>query len=113
MSARRQEESEVPRGEILNLTEAARFLGVSTKTFQKVLREGEIPGRKVGREWKFSRRALTDWIGAGRSRDFLDAADARSGSDAARLDGPLRGRPDGRHPARTEGQSEEMMEEEG
>src|SRR5262245_38657983 len=44
--------------EILNIEEASAFLGVSTKTFQKVLREGEMPGRKVGREWKFWRRAL-------------------------------------------------------
>lgn len=73
--------------EILNVEEAAAYLGVSTKTFQKVLREGEMPGRKVGREWKFSRRALEAWIGAGRSRDFLDlddgAADAIAAAPAA------------------------------
>jgi len=61
--------------EIFNLQEAADFLGVSSKTFQKVLREGDVPGRKVGREWKFSRKALTEWVGSGRSREFLDAAD--------------------------------------
>jgi len=70
--------SELPdpiQKEILNLDEAAAYLGVSTKTFQKVLHEGEMPGRKVGREWKFSRRALEAWIGGGRSRDFLDRED--------------------------------------
>ncbi|MBM4015232.1 MAG: helix-turn-helix domain-containing protein [Planctomycetes bacterium] len=72
-----------PQREILNLDEAAAYLGVSTKTFQKVLREGEMPGRKVGREWKFSRKALEAWIGAGRSKDFLDRED----EEAAAADG--------------------------
>lgn len=64
-----------PTKEILNIEEAAHLLGVSTKTFAKVLREGEIPGRKIGREWKFARRALIDWVASGRSRDFFDAGD--------------------------------------
>jgi len=67
--------------EILNIEEASAFLGVSTKTFQKVLREGDMPGRKVGREWKFWRRALAEWVGRGRSRDFLDSADADAPQD--------------------------------
>ena len=62
----------MPDQEILNIDDAAAFLGVSVKTFSKVLREGDVPGRKVGREWKFSRQALVDWIGGARSRSFLD-----------------------------------------
>ena len=69
--------------EILNIEEASAFLGVSTKTFQKVLREGDMPGRKVGREWKFWRRALAEWVGRGRSRDFLDSGDSEAGPDAS------------------------------
>jgi excisionase family DNA binding protein len=64
-----------PDKDILNLEEAASLLGISLKTFQKVLREGDIPGRKIGREWKFSRRALIDWVGSSRSRDFRDLTD--------------------------------------
>ena len=30
----------------------------------------QMPGRKVGREWKFSRSALVHWIGSGRSEQF-------------------------------------------
>ena len=54
----------------LTIEEAAELLGVSVKTFNKVLHSENIPGRKIGREWKFSRQALIDWIGAGRSDDF-------------------------------------------
>ncbi len=57
--------------EILNLDEAAAFLGVSLRTFLKTLRTENLPGRKVGREWKFSRSALVAWVAAGRTREFL------------------------------------------
>ena len=86
-----------PTREILNIEEAALLLGVSTKTFGKVLREGEIPGRKIGREWKFSRRALIDWVASGRSADFLDVPRAQRPSPAERTPRPrfARPRPDG------------------
>jgi excisionase family DNA binding protein len=57
--------------EVLNLDEAAAFLGVSLRTFLRVLHTEDLPCRKVGREWKFSRSALVAWIASGRSRDFL------------------------------------------
>jgi len=62
--------NEETRRDVLTIEEAAEFLGVSVKTFNKVLHSENIPGRKIGREWKFSRQALLDWIGQGRSDDF-------------------------------------------
>ena len=56
--------------EIMTIDQAAQLLGVSVKTFNKVLHTQSIPARKIGREWKFSRRALIDWIGDGRSDEF-------------------------------------------
>ena len=74
----------MPDHEILNIDDAAAFLGVSVKTFGKVLREGDVPARKVGREWKFSRQALIEWVAKTRSRDFLDRADVDLGAVRAR-----------------------------
>ncbi len=59
-----------PGPEILNIEQAAALLGVSVKTFHKVLHSEQVPARKIGREWKFSRQALIDWVGAGCSIDF-------------------------------------------
>ena len=56
--------------DILNVEEAAALLGVSVKTFNKVLHAEDMPARKIGREWKFSRSALIEWVGSGRARDF-------------------------------------------
>lgn len=70
--------------EILNIDEAAALLGVSVKTFNKVLRSEDIPARKIGREWKFSRQALIDWVGGGRSSDFYREDRARSSATSKR-----------------------------
>lgn len=79
--------------EILNIEEAAKLLGVSVKTFNKVLHSQELPARKIGREWKFSRQALIDWVGSGRSADFYRDASSESaaptGSDASLDDGSV------------------------
>ena len=74
-TTRKTTPSPMPDREILNIDGAAAFLGVSVKTFSKVLREGDVPGRKVGREWKFSRQALIDWVGGSRSGSFLDGVE--------------------------------------
>ena len=66
--------SDLKPKDVLTIEEAAELLGVSVKTFNKVLHSENIPGRKIGREWKFSRQALIDWIGAGRSDDFYREA---------------------------------------
>ena len=66
--------------EILNIEEAAALLGVSIKTFNKVLHSEDMPARKIGREWKFSRRALIDWVGAGQNSDFYrESENAKTG----------------------------------
>ncbi|MFT5732926.1 MAG: excisionase family DNA binding protein [Planctomycetota bacterium] len=73
-----------PDAEILNIDEAAALLGVSVKTFNKVLRSEDIPARKIGREWKFSRQALIDWVGGGRSSDFYRDDKVRNSDSSAR-----------------------------
>ena len=65
--------------EILTIDEAAALLGVSVKTFNKVLHSERIPARKIGREWKFSRQALIDWVGSGDSSSFYNPDKGDSG----------------------------------
>jgi excisionase family DNA binding protein len=48
--------------EVLNAEEAAEFLGVNPYTVRQKARLGEMPGRKVGKEWRFSRQALLQWL---------------------------------------------------
>ncbi len=69
--------------DILNIEEAAALLGVSIKTFNKVLHSQDMPARKIGREWKFSRRALINWVGNGQNRDFYKESDSSRGSGSS------------------------------
>jgi len=69
---------------ILNIEEASALLGVSIKTFNKVLHSEDMPARKIGREWKFSRQALIDWVGSGSSTEFYREADPSKASRTAR-----------------------------
>jgi excisionase family DNA binding protein len=58
--------------EILNLEQAIALLGVSEKTLIKLLREEHIPARKIGREWRFSKEALINWLATGDSLDYIN-----------------------------------------
>jgi excisionase family DNA binding protein len=51
--------------EVLTAEEAAEFLGFNPVTIRLKARAGEIPGRKVGKEWRFSRRRLLEWLEEG------------------------------------------------
>jgi excisionase family DNA binding protein len=67
--------------DVLNIEEAAHLLGVSVKTFNKVLHTQALPARKIGREWKFSRQALIDWVASGVSSDFYRDRDSSANGD--------------------------------
>ncbi|OPX90274.1 MAG: Helix-turn-helix domain protein [Pelotomaculum sp. PtaB.Bin104] len=55
--------------EILTLQEAADFLRVGRNAMSKMVNNGEIPGKKVGREWRFSRQALLKWLENGQAKN--------------------------------------------
>jgi excisionase family DNA binding protein len=54
-------------GEILTVTEVARFLRVPKSTIYKLARVGELPASKIGKHWRFLRRDIHEWM-HGRSR---------------------------------------------
>ncbi len=49
--------------EVLTAEQLAELLQVDAKTVRSLAARGELPGRKLGREWRFSRRAVLDWLG--------------------------------------------------
>ena len=60
---------------ILNVEQAMEFWGISEKTLIKLLREEHLPARKIGREWRFSKEALTGWLAAGDSLNYINRSD--------------------------------------
>ena len=51
--------------EVLTLEQLASLLQVEPEVVRALARRGELPGRKVGREWRFSREAVLDWLRGG------------------------------------------------
>lgn len=47
---------------VLTIDELAEYLKISKSTLYKLVQEGEVPGQKVGRHWRFSRRVIDRWI---------------------------------------------------
>ena len=48
--------------DVLTGEQLAELLQVDVQTVRALAARGEIPGRKIGREWRFSRRAVLDWL---------------------------------------------------
>jgi len=48
--------------EILTPAQLAGLLQVEEETVVELAEQGELPGRKVGEEWRFSREAILAWL---------------------------------------------------
>ena len=51
--------------DIMTSEEAAEYLRIGIVTLKKKAREGSIPAAKIGRAWRFRRKDLEEWVGAG------------------------------------------------
>jgi excisionase family DNA binding protein len=49
--------------EVLTLPEVADLLQTDDETVAKLADSGELPARKLGGEWRFSRAAVLKWLG--------------------------------------------------
>lgn len=48
--------------EILTLEEVAKYLKLQPQTVYKWAQEGQIPGAKLGKEWRFRKQLIDEWI---------------------------------------------------
>ena len=49
--------------EVLTAAQVAALLQVDEDAVLALARAGELPGREIGGEWRFARRAVIDWLG--------------------------------------------------
>jgi len=59
--------------ETLTPKEAAQYLKLHVRTIYHLAREGKIPGRKIGRRWRFRKDTLDEWL-SGRRTTLLGKA---------------------------------------
>ena len=48
--------------EILKIEQVAELLQLHVMTVYRLVKEGKLPGFKVGGRWRFHRNALEDWM---------------------------------------------------
>lgn len=49
-------------GQVMTSVEAADYLKMHVKTVCRLAKEGKIPAKKVGSEWRFMRAVLDKWL---------------------------------------------------
>ena len=73
--------------DILTANEAAELLSVGVQTILRKARARQLPAAKVGRQWRFSRSELLNWIKAGGDMPRPPEADDDELEDFRRLTG--------------------------
>jgi excisionase family DNA binding protein len=53
-----------PAPDVLTAEQAAALLQVEPAELVALAEKGAVPARRIGEEWRFSRPALLDWLGA-------------------------------------------------
>jgi excisionase family DNA binding protein len=48
--------------DVMDLAAAARFLRLPARTVERLVTEQGLPGRKIGKEWRFLRAAIERWL---------------------------------------------------
>jgi excisionase family DNA binding protein len=49
--------------DVLTIAQLAEWLQVEEAAVAELAESGELPGRRLGDEWRFSREAVLDWLG--------------------------------------------------
>ena len=47
---------------LISADEAASLLGIHAKTLQLMARKGRIPGKRIGKFWRFRKSELDAWL---------------------------------------------------
>lgn len=48
---------------VMTVKEVSVYLRLAESTVYKLAQEGQLPGRKVGGAWRFSRKGIEGWLG--------------------------------------------------
>jgi len=65
MEKKNAEGNRPSRTQIMTPKEAAKYLGLHLITVYRLIKKGELPGFKVGGQWRFKKDVLDEWIQRG------------------------------------------------
>lgn len=53
---------------VMTIDELAEYLQVSKSSLYKLVQNGQIPGHKVGKHWRFRRLTIDRWLDQGKGK---------------------------------------------
>jgi excisionase family DNA binding protein len=56
-------------GDVLTIDELSVYLKIPKSTLYKLVREGKVPSQKIGRHWRFGKKAIDRWFEEKRSEE--------------------------------------------
>jgi len=56
-------------GDVLTIEELSVYLKIPKSTLYKLVREGRVPSQKVGRHWRFRKKAIARWLDETRAEE--------------------------------------------
>ena len=80
---------------ILTVSELAEHLNVHRITIYRLLKNGNLPGFKIGRVWRFDMDEIGQWMSSGKSPEAA-ASIASNGHLDGKLDDKLNGKANGK-----------------
>lgn len=54
--------NEITPDEVMTVKEVAEYLRLAESTVYRLVKNGSLPGRKLGGNWRFSRKSLDEWL---------------------------------------------------
>jgi excisionase family DNA binding protein len=55
--------------EVLTVVEVAKLMRICRETVYRLAARGELPGRKIGRVWRFRQKDVADYLSVGAVRN--------------------------------------------
>lgn len=54
-----------PSNEVMTLDELSVYLKIPKSTLYKLVQEGRLPGQKIGKQWRFGKQGIDQWLAEG------------------------------------------------
>ena len=56
--------------QVMTLAEVSEYLRIPVSTIYKLSREGALPAQKLGKQWRYHKEAIDEWLKGSKNRDL-------------------------------------------
>ncbi|MEK6749949.1 MAG: helix-turn-helix domain-containing protein [Pseudomonadota bacterium] len=55
----------ISSSDVMTLDELSVYLKIPKSTLYKLVQEGRLPGQKIGKQWRFGKQGIDQWLAEG------------------------------------------------